>query len=157
MIERIRSLSSLKKIVTCYHSSYLFRRSMSTSDDKLAVARRYLTLSNEHNLQGIFDLFDQDALYESQTLTSGESKKFHGLDQIKEMMSKYFNETVPDVKWEVEKDFTIDSTFGKDNDAAVFDFRRYSKVNEQMNDKRGREWICVNEQGKIYYIKVVPL
>lgn len=130
---------------------------MSTSDEKIAVARRYLTLSNEHNLEAIFNLFEQDAQYESQALSSGESKKFNGLDQIKEMMSKYFNETVPDVEWTVEKDFTIDSTLGTNHDAIVFDFRRHSKVNEQMNDKRGREWIYVNQQGKIYYIKVIPL
>ena len=130
---------------------------MSTSDEKIAVARRYLTLSNEHNLEEIFNLFEQDAQYESQTLSSGESKKFNGLHQIKEMMTKYFNETVPDVVWVIEKDFTIDSTLEKDNDAVVFDFRRHSKVNEQMNDKPGREWVCVNQQGKIYYIKVIPL
>ena len=130
---------------------------MSTSDEKIAVARRYQSLSNEHSLEEIFNLFEQNAQYESQTLTSGETKKFDGLDQIKEMMLKYFHETVPDVKWVTEKDFTIDLAFGKDNDAVVFDFRRHSKVNEQMNDKRGREWICINKQGKIYYIKVIPL
>jgi hypothetical protein len=84
---------------------------MSTSDEKIAVARRYQSLSNEHNLEEIFNLFEQDAQYESQTLTSGETKKFNGLDQIKEMMLKYYNETVPDVNWITEKDFTIDSAF----------------------------------------------
>jgi hypothetical protein len=129
---------------------------MSASDEKIAVARRYLSLSNERNLEEIFNLFEQDAQYESQT-RSGETTTFDGLDQIKDMMSKYYNGTAPDVKWVIEKDFTIDLAFGKDNDAVVFDFRGHSKVNEQMNDKRGREWLCINKQGKIYYIKNISL
>ena len=130
---------------------------MSTSEEKIAVARHYQDLSNAHRVEEIFKLLEEDAQYESLTMANGETKKFNGLDQIKEMMFKYYHETVPDVHWEIEKDFAIDPTFGKDNDAVVFDFLRHSKVNEQMNNKRGREWICVNQRGKIYFIKVTPL
>ena len=130
---------------------------MSTFDEKLAVACRYVSLSNERNLEEICNLFEPDAQYESQTLASGESKKYNGLDEIKEMMLEFYNNTVPDVQWIVEKDFAIDLTFEKDHSAVVFDYRPYSKANEEMNDKQGREWICINEQGKIYYIKSIVL
>ena len=130
---------------------------MSTTDEKIAVAHRYVALSNERNLEAISNLLEQDAQYESQSLTSGESHNFNGFDQIKQMMLEYYNEISPDVEWIIEKDFTIDLTFGKDHDAVVFDFRGHSNVNQELNDKHGREWVCVNQQGKIYYIKSIAL
>lgn len=136
---------------------YLFKVKMSTSDEKIAVARRYVNSSNERNFEAIFSLFEQDAQYDSQSLTSSELYTLNGLDKIKEMMLEYYNQTSPDVKWIVEKDFTMDLAFGKDHDAVVFDFRGQSNANEQVNDKRGREWVCVNQQGKIYYIKSIAL
>ena len=134
---------------------YATEGTMSTPEEKIAVTRQYFQLSNEHDLDKIFALFEHDATYHSATAT------FSGLAAIKTMMEQYFTVTVPDVHWEVDKDFSIDSTFSENSkqagDAVVCEFLRQSQKNDQLGNRRGREWVLVNEKGKIYHIRVQNL
>ncbi len=131
-----------------------------TSEQKIAIAKLYLELSNQHALDKIFDLFEQDATYESVNLNA----RFQGLDEIKAMMNKFFLETIPDVQWEVShyeiaSDFSSHLAGNRYNtgDAVVFNFVRISQQKPQFHNKQGREWVCINSRGKIYHIKVGAL
>ena len=61
----------------------------------IQLAKRYVNLSNTHDLDRVFAMFATDASYSSRSVGS-----FEGLREIKTMMRGFF-ERFPDVFWEV--------------------------------------------------------
>ena len=140
--------------------------STSSEDSKLSIARRYIQLTNDRNFDELFELYEWDATYEMRSTPTEKPTIFSGLDAIKGVTLKYFNEFAPNVKWEAEHEYQVDNSFEpdlaakknyKEGDAVVNDFKQTADVEMKSGSERAREWVCVNDRGKIYYVKLVNL
>ncbi len=149
-------------------STLCYFQIMSTCSEeiKLSVARRYLQLANDRNMDEMFNLYEQDATYAMQSTPTEKSTIFSGLDSIKDMTLKYFNGLASDVKWEIEREHQVDNSFEPDlvaknnyrkGDAVVYDFKQTTDLKVKDGNGLEREWVCVNERGKIYHVEMVHL
>jgi hypothetical protein len=103
---------------------------MSTKDEKIAVARRLIQFSNEHNVDEIFN--QNNMVVESESASNpSHNQKHESFNDIKTGFSKFMNEIAPDVQWEIKgNEFKIDENFSganKQGDAVLFSFQRESK------------------------------
>ena len=137
-----------------------------SEESKISVAHRYLQLANDRNLDEMFKLYEQDAIYEMQSTPPEPAITFTDLDSIKDMTLKYFNTVPSDVSWEVEQKHQVDNGFEpdlsvkknyKEGDAVVTDLKQTTVVAGKSSTRRMREWVCVNERGKIYHVKLINL
>ena len=102
-------------------------------------ARRYVELSNEHNLNMISSMFDSDLRYHS-----SQFGEFSGKETVMHMMKDFFTR-FPDVHWEVDKYEEIEPS--------IVEFEFLMKGSDQEEGKqverRGRECISFGESGLI--------
>lgn len=110
--------------------------------DALKLANRYVELSNMHDLESIFLMFRDDAVYHSTNV--GE---FKGINDIREMMSEFFARFA-DVYWQVASYEKLDER------TVSFDFTRHFSENGDKKEKMGRETIFFDEVGFITKVSV---
>jgi hypothetical protein len=145
---------------TCKKRNFLFFSLFKNMNSKIEIAKKYFDLSNDHKLNDIYQMFEEkDCGYETTIL----KVKHDNLDDIKKMMDNFFNNLIPDVHWDVLS-LELDDSFHdediknyKKGDAVLVKFNRKSFIHEEFNNKLGQEWILINDNLKIYFIKVVPL
>jgi len=109
-----------------------------TVPDPVAVARRYVALSNAHDLDAIFPLLAEDAVYHSDNVGS-----YEGRAAIAAMMTAFFAAR-PDVSWEVAEYRAVPP------DGAEFDFVAHAGG----ATRRGRERIFLGPAGLIRRVDV---
>jgi len=102
-------------------------------------ARKYVRLSNKHDLESIEPMFLPDATYVSAAVGRHE-----GRDAIMSMMRGFFIEH-PDVVWEVEEFRTIDS-------GVEFDF----VMRMGGTENPGVERLIFDNHGIIRHVEVAP-
>jgi ketosteroid isomerase-like protein len=111
--------------------------------DAVEIARRYVDLSNRHDVEAIGGLLADDAVYRS-----GRVGSYRGRDDILGMMRRFFRH-YPDVRWEVEE-------YSLDPDGAVRFAYRISggaTTGETLNGG-GAETIRLSKEGRIVEIEV---
>lgn len=108
------------------------------------LARLYVERSNRHVLDEVFPMFDPEATYRS-----SQFGLFEGLDQIRDMMTVFFN-SFPDVHW------TVDAYRADSADTVTFAFamRATNAETGQPVARRGLETITFTEEGLIRHIEV---
>ena len=117
------------------------------TDQRLTLARQYLDLSNAHDLDHIFPMFDKDATYHSSQYGGQE-----GIARIQEMMKGFFTR-FPDVNWQVD-------TYTPEGDNGVVFLFAMQGTNQESGEKverHGRETIQFNDDGLITHIEVEAL
>ncbi|SVA95475.1 uncharacterized protein METZ01_LOCUS148329 [marine metagenome] len=118
-----------------------------SSPDHAALARRYVELSNAHDLDRVIPMFDNFASYHSSQYGS-----FTGKQSIQEMMQGFFS-GYPDVHWTVDA-YTLET----DNSVSFFFVMRATRAETDDRDERqGKERICFGEDGLITHIEVEVL
>jgi uncharacterized protein (TIGR02246 family) len=113
-------------------------------DRYIELAREYVRLSNAHELERIFPMFAEDAVYISKIVGS-----FEGREAIEAMMRGFFAK-IPDVRWEVAE-------YALSGDREVsFDFVRHFSDPETGGPAQvqGHEVIVFSEAGLIERIEV---
>ena len=113
-------------------------------EKEIELARKYVELSNCHELESVFRMFDENAVYRSNYVGS-----FEGLVAISEMMRGFFFRHT-DVRWEVGKYRT------SQKGGVEFEFARRSSDPETGEETigSGRERIVFNDAGLITEIEV---
>jgi predicted ester cyclase len=108
------------------------------------LAQQYVDLSNQHGLDQVFPLFEDQATY-----SSSQFGAFEGIDAIKDMMTGFFTK-FPDVHWDVET-YTPET-----DDTVVFDFIMKATDLETGNKvtRQGRERIRFSDTSLIIHIEV---
>ncbi len=115
-----------------------------SAQKNIELAKRYIELSNKHDLRHIETLFMGNATYNSDFL--GE---FNGSVAIREMMQKFFTR-YPDAHWEVTDYRPID------NDGVEFDFLMTATdaAADELVNRHGRESVYFEYDGLISRIVV---
>lgn len=121
------------------------------------LAKLYVDLSNDHNVDSIDPLFESDATYHSTFL----GKTYHGKEPIMQMMREYFS-SYKDVHWNVDlysEETNNDeiATLVKEKGATcavVFDYTRTCTIDNELKSNNGREWIIVSKDLKICHVQV---
>ncbi len=108
------------------------------------LARLYVERSNRHVLDEVLPMFDPEATYRS-----SQFGLFEGLDQIRDMMTGFFN-SFPDVHWTVDA-YRADSA---DTVSFAFAMRATNAETGQPVERRGLETITFTEEGLIRHIEV---
>jgi hypothetical protein len=125
--------------------------------NKKEIAKMYFEVSNQRDVEKIETMLDDEITYLTTFLKLKKSKKH----EVMEMMRTFF-EKAKQVHWDVEQCIVDDGFDGtsiphyQSGDAILFHFLRTSAV-EEYNNKKGREWVLVNEKGLIYHIRVEPI
>lgn len=112
--------------------------------NNVASTQRYVALSNGHDLEAIFCLFDHTATYHSSQFGS-----FMGREAIEEMMGGFFSR-FPDVFWTVEE-------YAQEPDSSVsFEFmmRATSAETGETVERRGIERIYFGQDELITHVEV---
>jgi hypothetical protein len=110
----------------------------------IRLAREYVELSNAHELERIFPMFAENAIYVSKVVGA-----FEGRDAIAAMMRGFF-QRMSDVRWEVPAyAVSCERTVG-------FEFTRHFTDPEagEASSVRGREIIEFDPDGRILRIEV---
>ena len=95
------------------------------------LARKYVELSNQHDLNAILPMFDDNATY-----SSSQAGRFSGKEAIGEMMGQFFS-IFPDVSWKVTSYRTVKTR------NIEFSFLMHA-TNEQTGEPITREGIeCI--------------
>lgn len=117
---------------------------MVSIEEEIELARKYVKLSNQHELEMIFRMFDENAVYHSHYVGS-----FKGLVTISAMMREFFAHHT-DVHWEADK-YSVSKKGGIE-----FEFVRRSSDPESGKETSGsgRERIVFNDTGFITEIEV---
>lgn len=102
-------------------------------------ARKYVRLSNKHDLASIEPMFRPDATYASANVGRHE-----GRERIVSMMREFFSQN-PDVHWEVEEFRPIDG-------GVEFDF----VMTASGREKPGVERVLFDNHGLIRHVEVAP-
>ena len=115
-----------------------------TAGTRVELARRYVELSNRHDLGAICPMLEPDATYRSSSVGS-----FAGREAILEMM-RGFVHRFPDVGWQV-----ADYRPGPAASVA-FDFvmRATERETGEAIERRGLERIDFSSAGRIAHIEV---
>ena len=115
-----------------------------SSLDHVDLARRYVELSNAHDLDRVFPMFDNSASYHS-----SQYGKFTGKQSIKEMMQEFFS-GYPDVHWTVGA-YTLET-----DESVSFFFLMHATRAETGDriERQGKERICFGKDGLITHIEV---
>ena len=115
-----------------------------SAEEEIELARKYVNLSNRHELEMVFRMFDENAVYHSNYVGS-----FKGLVAISTMMREFFARHT-DVRWVVDK-YSVSKKGGVE-----FDFVRRNSDPESGKETsgRGRERIVFNDTGLIMEIEV---
>ncbi len=92
------------------------------------LARKYVELSNQHDLNAILPMFDDNATY-----SSSQAGRFSGKEAIGEMMGQFFD-LFPDVSWKVTSYRTVEDR------SIEFSFLMHA-TNEQTSETINREGI----------------
>ncbi|AWT60974.1 MAG: hypothetical protein DF168_02199 [Candidatus Moanabacter tarae] len=113
-------------------------------EEEIELARKYVNLSNRHELEMVFRMFDENAVYHSNSVGS-----FKGLVAISTMMREFFAR-YKDVHWVVDK-YSVSKKGGVE-----FGFVRRSSDPESGKATSGRGWerIVFNDTGLITEIEV---
>ena len=116
-----------------------------TPSEYLELAKAYVALSNAHQLDLVFSMFDESAQYQSSTV--GE---YYGKSAIEAMMVGFFTQ-FNDVYWLVADYRYID------NQRVEFDFLMTATDAEKQEiiERRGVETIEFNTDGQINTIQVL--
>jgi len=114
------------------------------AQNNIELAKRYVELSNKHDLRHMETLFLGEATYSSDFL--GE---FGSSVAIREMMQKFFTR-YPDAHWDVSDYHSID------NDGVEFDFLMTATdaAADELVQRHGRESIYFEHDGLISRIVV---
>lgn len=107
------------------------------------VARRYLELSNSGDLQSIFEILSDNIFY-----TSSSAGEFVGKESVEAMMTGFFAK-FQKPHWAVES-----VIWDRDKQAVQFDFVMTAPEVDKNMRRVGREWIWVNDSGKIVKVEV---
>lgn len=118
-----------------------------TPEQYIERAKQYLRLSNEHQLEAIFEMFDPKASYKSGNVGAHE-----GLDAIKAMMKRFFS-SFSHLEWMVE-----DYKFVEPRSVA-FDFKRVCCEHGEADllTKFGHERLDFSANGQIVHIEVAAV
>ncbi len=111
---------------------------------EIQLAGKYVELSNGHDLESLFCMFDEKAIYRSNYVGA-----FEGLGEITEMMRSFFAR-YGDVRWEV-REYRPSPKGGIE-----FEFIRHAcdaETGEQTTGS-GKERIVFNDAGLISEIEV---
>ena len=92
------------------------------------LARKYVELSNQHDLNAILPMFDDNATY-----SSSQAGRFSGKEAIGKMMGQFFA-IFPDVSWKVTSYRTVE------NRSIEFSFLMHT-TNKQTGEPINREGI----------------
>jgi hypothetical protein len=108
------------------------------------LAQRYVALSNDHDLNKVFCLFDHMATYHSSQFGS-----FMGRESIEEMMGGFFSK-FPDICW------TVDEYVQEPDRSVSFEFimRATSADTGETVERRGIERIYFGQDELITHVEV---
>ncbi|MEM8884496.1 MAG: nuclear transport factor 2 family protein [Planctomycetota bacterium] len=111
---------------------------------RIELARTYLELSNAHDLEAIFAMFSDDAVYESRNVGAHE-----GRAAIESMMRAFFAAR-PDIYWEVAEYRPIDGG------GVEFEFlaRHADPDSGEWTERRGRERLYFDDDGRLTRVEV---
>jgi len=110
----------------------------------ISLARRYVNLSNKHDLTATISLFSDDAIYHSVFVG-----KLYGKAAILEMMGHYFSD-VPDVHWQTSNYQQLQPLIVRFN----FKMSGISKKTGKLISRSDIEEIGFDSQGLIESVKV---
>lgn len=115
-----------------------------TPEESVNLARKYVELSNEHDLEAIYSMFEEDATYSSSNVGL-----YQGKAAITEMMGGFFGRFY-DVRWEVA-DYRLTDTGGVE-----FGFVRRATEERGGEPKEGSGVECIyfSSRGLISRVEV---
>jgi len=101
----------------------------------VGVAKEYVRLSNEHELDRVFEMFHPQAHYESTALNAS----FEGIEQIREMMTQFFAK-FGDVHWKVIGDYEVEKSETTNTGTYRDDTASSSSTNPTINQSSSNDY-----------------